>query len=101
MSFDHRMQHLDSKLMNHLNDGLATFLDKTGAVIASDVRIILERNVEHPANFVERMTLITVNCSDLPRFDRQGSVQHQGVTWRIEGIVSDDGYQLALQVLRV
>lgn len=100
MNFDQRLQHMDKKLMRQLNDGKAAFLDKDGAVIASDVCIILDRDVEHPAEFIERITTITVNKSDLPSFDRQGRIQHQGITWRIDGVLADDGYQLTLQVLR-
>ena len=100
MNFGQRLRLLDKKLMRHLNDGTAEFLDKDGAVIASDVCIIVERDVENPAQFTERITTITLNRSDLPRFDRQGRIKQGDVTWRIDGVVYDDGYQLTVQVLR-
>lgn len=100
LDFDERIRRMDEKLMHSLADGTGEFYDKAGAVIAADVPVMFDRDVDNPLDFTARMTVITVNHSALPRFDRQGSIRHRGVLWKIDDIASDDGLQLALRVIR-
>lgn len=100
LDFDERIRRMDEKLMHSLADGTGEFYDKAGAVIAADVPVMFDRDVDNPQDFTSRMTVITVNHSDLPKFDRQGRIQHRGVMWKIDDIASDDGLQLALRVIR-
>lgn len=100
MDFDQRIRAMDKKLLRHLNDGVASFYDKTGALLAENIKVMLDRDVQHPAEFIERITTITIRIADLPNFDRQGHIEHKGIGWRIDGIASDDGYLLTLKVLR-
>ena len=99
-SFDERLARLDRSVFAMLNDGTATLYNRAGQVLASDFKVTLEKSVEHPSNMIERINIISINRRDVPSYDRNGSIAHAGITWKIDDIVSDDGSLLELAVTR-
>lgn len=99
-SFDERLARADRSVFAMLNDGTATLYNRAGQVLATDFKVTLEKSVEHPNNMIERINIISINRRDIPNYDRKGSIAHAGITWKIDDIVSDDGYLLELAVTR-
>lgn len=99
-SFDERLARADRSVFAMLNDGTATLYDRAGQVLATDLKVTLEKSVEHPSNMIERINIISINRRDIPNYERNGSIAHAGITWKIDDIVSDDGYLLELAVTR-
>ncbi len=93
-TFDERLARLDRSVFGKLNDGTATLYNRAGQVLATDLKVTLEKSVEHPSNMIERINIISINRRDIPSYDRNGSI------WKIDDIVSDDGYVLELAVTR-
>src|SRR5690554_5790674 len=99
-TFDERLARADRSVFAMLNDGTATLYDRTGKELASGFDVTLEKSVEHPSNMIERINIISINRRDIPSYDRNGFIEHAGVSWKIDGIVSDDGYLLELAVIK-
>ena len=98
--FNRATRRMNRVIMRHMSDGTAEFYDINAALIAADVPVTIDHNVEDPADFIERMTIISVLHADLPKFARQGTILMAGHKWQIAGIASDDSQILALKVIK-
>lgn len=93
-SFADALDDMDSMIMSSLNDGAGEYLNAAGAVLARDVELILDRNVERfdtVNGAVDRAVTITVRKALLQPFDRKGAFRLDGKLWHIDGIAEDDG----------
>jgi hypothetical protein len=102
MSFAELTDDMDAMLMSSLNDGLADYLSATGAVLAGDVEVMLDKEVDRidtASGMLDRAVTITVRKSLLQPFDRKGAFVLDGKTWHIDGIAEDDGHLITLYVV--
>lgn len=91
---------LDDAVMDSLSDGTATYLSRSGQVLAEDVPVIVEKNVERfSEGAVDRVRTHEVQKRYLQPFDRQGAFVMDGKTWHIDGIERDDGHMITLYVV--
>ena len=93
---------MNKTILRTLADGIAEYHSATGAVLASGVEVIMERDVERlddVSGMLDRSVTITVRKSLLQPFDRKGAFVMDGKTWHIDGIAADDGHMLTLYVV--
>ena len=91
---------LDDMVMDSLSDGTATYLDRNGQVLALDVPVIVEQDVERFSEHgTDRVRTHEVQKRHLQPFDRQGAFVMGGKTWHIDGIERDDGHMITLYVV--
>lgn len=92
---------LDDMIMDSLSDGTATYLSRTGQVLAEGVPVIVEKDVERfsEGGAVDRVRTHEVQKRYLQPFDRQGAFAMDGKTWHIDGIERDDGHMITLYVV--
>lgn len=96
------MVAMDAAIAKTLSDGLADYLKASGAILARDVEVILDRDVERldtVSGMLDRAVTITVRKGLLQTFDRKGAFRLDGKTWHIDGIAVDDGHWLTLYVV--
>lgn len=100
-SFGDCIAALDDAVMDSLSDGTATYLSRTGQVLAEGVPVIAEKDVERfsDGGAVDRVRTHEVQKCYLQPFDRQGAFVMGGKTWRIDGIERDDGHMITLYVV--
>ena len=85
----------------HLADSLGAYLDKTGAVLAEDLELIVDRDVERVdmANgMIDRAVMVTVRSSLIQPLDRKGAFLIDGKKLHFDGVASDDGHMISLYV---
>ena len=102
MSFDDLTDDMDAMLMSSLNDGLADYLNASGAVLAGGLEVILDKEVDRldtASGMLDRAVVITVRKSLLEPFDRKGAFLLDGKTWHIDGIAEDDGHLITFYVV--
>jgi hypothetical protein len=100
--FGSALASMDAAIMAILNDGLADYLSATGAVLAGDVEVMLDKEVDRidtASGMLDRAVAITVRKSLLQPFDRKGAFVLDGKTWHIDGIAEDDGHLITLYVV--
>jgi hypothetical protein len=100
--FGKALASMDAAIMASLNDGLADYLSATGAVLAGDVEVMLDKEVDRidtASGMLDRAVTITVRKSLLQPFDRKGAFVFDGKTWHIDGIAEDDGHLITLYVV--
>lgn len=92
---------LDDMIMHSLSDGTATYLSRSGQVLAEGVPVIVEKEVERfsEGGAVDRVRTHEVQKRYLQPFDRQGAFVMDGKTWHIDGIERDDGHMITLYVV--
>ena len=100
---------LDAAVMASLGDGLADYLNASGAVLAGGIGVILDKDVERldiVSGMVDRSVTITVRRHLLQPLDRQGAFRldpaewgADGKTWHIDGIAEDDGHLITFYVV--
>lgn len=92
---------LDDAVMDSLSDGTATYLSRSGQVLAEGVPVIVEKEVERfsEGGAVDRVRTHEVQKRYLQPFDRQGAFAMDGKTWHIDGIERDDGHMITLYVV--
>ncbi|PTU76917.1 hypothetical protein DBO86_22835 [Pseudomonas indoloxydans] len=93
---------MNKTILRTLADGIADYHSATGAVLASGVEVIMERDIERfdaGGGMLDRAVTITVRKSLLQPFDRQGAFAMDGKTWHIDGIERDDGHMITLYVV--
>lgn len=92
---------LDDMIMDSLSDGTATYLSRSGQVLAEGVPVIVEKDVERfsEGGAVDRVRTHEVQKRYLQPFDRQGAFVMDGKTWHIDGIERDDGHMITLYVV--
>ncbi|TBW12656.1 hypothetical protein E0E50_03150 [Azotobacter chroococcum subsp. isscasi] len=93
---------LDAAVMSSLNDGTGDHLSAAGAVLASGLELILDRDVERldlASGALDRSVTITVQKHLLQPLDRKGAFLLDGKTWHIDGIASDDGHLITFYVV--
>ncbi|RRV18229.1 hypothetical protein EGJ00_02005 [Pseudomonas saudiphocaensis] len=93
---------MDTAIAASLNDGAATYLSATGAVLASGVEVIIDHDVERldvVSGMLDRSVTITVRKGLLQPFDRKGAFRLAGKAWHIDGVAVDDGHWLTLYVV--
>lgn len=92
---------LDDMIMDSLSDGTATYLSRSGQVLAEGVPVIVEKDVERfsEVGAVDRVRTHEVQKRYLQPFDRQGAFVMDGKTWHINGIERDDGHMITLYVV--
>lgn len=100
-SFPDLVEDLDDMIMDSLSDGTATYLSRTGQVLADAVPVIVEKDVERfsEGGAVDRVRTHEVQKRYLQPFDRQGAFVMDGKTWHIDGIERDDGHMITLYVV--
>lgn len=99
--FPDLVSELDDMIMDSLSDGTATYLSRTGQVLAEGVPVIVEKDVERfsEGGAVDRVRTHEVQKRYLQPFDRQGAFAMDGKTWHIDGIERDDGHMITLYVV--
>jgi putative transposon-encoded protein len=99
--FPDLVDDLDDMIMDSLSDGTATYLSRTGQVLAEGVPVIVEKDVERfgEGGAVDRVRTHEVQKRYLQPFDRQGAFVMDGKTWHIDGIERDDGHMITLYVV--
>lgn len=93
---------LDDMVMDSLSDGTATYLGRDGQVLAVDVQVIVDLDVERVDALsvgIDRVRTHCVQKNLLQPFDRQGAFAMDGRTWHIDGIAEDDGHLITLYVV--
>lgn len=93
---------LDAAVMASLGDGLADYLNASGAVLAGGLEVILDKEVDRldtASGMLDRAVVITVRKSLLEPFDRKGAFLLDGKTWHIDGIAEDDGHLITFYVV--
>ncbi|WP_296125071.1 hypothetical protein [Pseudomonas sp. Ga0074129] len=108
MGFDELTEDMDDMIMSSLNDGIADYLNASGAVLAGGIEVILDKDVERVdivSGMVDRSVTITVRRHLLQPLDRQGAFRlypvewgADGKTWHIDGIAEDDGHLITFYV---
>lgn len=106
--FGNALASMDAAIMRSLNDGTADYLNAAGAVLASGLEVILDKDVERldvVSGMLDRGVTITVHRPLLQPFDRKGAFRldpeawgADGKTWHIDGIAEDDGHLITLYV---
>lgn len=109
MSFADLTDDMDAMLMSSLNDGLADYLNASGAVLAGGLEVILDKDVERidlASGMVDRAVTITVQRHLLQPLGRKGAFRldpqvwgADGKTWHIDGIAEDDGHLITFYVV--
>lgn len=98
--FPDLVDDLDDMIMDSLSDGTATYLSRSGQVLAEGVPVIVEKDVERfSEGAVDRVRTHEVQKRYLQPFDRQGAFVMDGKTWHIDGIERDDGHMITLYVV--
>ena len=99
--FPDLVSELDDMIMDSLSDGTATYLSRSGQVLAEGVPVIVEKDVERfgEGGAVDRVRTHEVQKRYLQPFDRQGAFAMDGKTWHIDGIERDDGHMITLYVV--
>lgn len=100
--FGKALASMDAAIMASLNDGTADYLNGAGAVLVSDVEVILDRDVERldtVNGMLDRAVTFTVRKKLLQPFDRKGAFRLDGKTWQIDGITADDGNLITFYVV--
>ena len=99
--FPDLVDDLDDMIMDSLSDGTATYLSRSGQVLAEGVPVIVEKDVERfsEGGAVDRVRTHEVQKRYLQPFDRQGAFVIDGKTWHIDGIERDDGHMITLYVV--
>lgn len=95
---------IDAAIMATLNDGAGDHLSATGQVLASNLELILDRNVERfdldsVSGAMERAVTITVRKALLQPLDRRGAFLLDGQLWHIDKVASDDGHLITFYVV--
>jgi hypothetical protein len=108
VSFAYLTDDMDAAIMAGLNDGTADYLNAAGAVLASGLEVILDKDVERldvVSGMLDRAVTITVRRHLLPPLDRKGALRldpqdwgADGKTWHIDGIAEDDGHLITFYV---
>lgn len=84
-------------------DGLADYLSAAGAVLASGVVVVIERDVERidvAGGMIDRVVTATTRKQALQPFDRKGALRlADGTLWHFDGIAADDGQLITLYVV--
>ena len=100
-SFGDCIAALDDAVMDSLSDGTATYLSRSGQVLAVDLPVIVEEDVERVDAFSGGVGRARTHCVQkhlLQPFDRQGAFAMDGKTWHIDGIAEDDGHLITFYV---
>ncbi|WP_312224334.1 hypothetical protein [Stutzerimonas nitrititolerans] len=100
--FPDLVDDLDDMVMDSLNDGTATYLDRNGQVLAVDVPVIVDLDVERVdalSGCVGRVRTHCVQKHLLQPFDRQGAFSMEGKIWHIDDIADDDGHLITIYVV--
>lgn len=100
---------MDAMIMSSLNDGVGDYLNAAGAVLASGIEVILDKEVDRMdvvSGMVDRAVTITVRRQLLQPLDRKGAFRldpaqwsADGKTWHIDGIAADDGHLITFYVV--
>lgn len=104
-SFAEALADADAAIMASLTDGQATYLARTGEVLAEGIDVILDRDIERTdrvntaTGLFERTVTLTVRKALLQPLDRQGAFVLDGKTWHIDGLAADDGHLITLYVV--
>ena len=107
-SFGEALASMDAAIMASLNDGTADYFNAAGAVLASGLEVILDKDVERldvVGGVIDRAVSITVRRHLLQPLDRKGAFRldpqdwgADGKTWHIDGIAEDDGHLITFYV---
>lgn len=100
--FGRAMERLHRVGMSRLADSVGDYISNTGAVLAADLELQVDRDVERVdmvREAYDRATTVTVQRSQLQPFDRKGGFVIAGQTWHIDGIASDDGHLITFYVV--
>jgi len=99
---------LDAAVMASLSDGLADYLNASGAILVWGIEVMLDKDIERVdivSGMVDRSVTITVRRKLLQPLDRQGAFRldpavwgADGKTWHIDGIAEDDGHLITFYV---
>jgi len=89
--------------MRGLSDGAADYLNAAGAVLATGVEVIIDREVERfdaVSGMVSSAVTVTLQRHLLQPFDRKGALRmSDGALWHIDGIAADDGQIITFYVV--
>lgn len=101
-SFGELIEEMDDAIFDVLSDVVAEHLDASGAVLASEVPVMIEKSVERldvGSGAIDKVTTFAVRKVHLVRYDRKGSFLVGGKKWHIDGIAADDGYLITFYVV--
>lgn len=80
-----------------LNDGCATYQSPQGSLIASDVQVLVDYNLQMAGAegmFLTEQVGITWRKASLPSAGRGGIFTHSGKRYVIEDVIADDGHMI-------
>ncbi|WP_425327951.1 hypothetical protein [Pseudomonas nitroreducens] len=101
--FGRLMGRLHSVGMARTADAIVDYLDRQGDVLAEGIAVGIDDSAERTdaeTDAVDRVRVIAVLRSALPRLDRKGMFREQdGKLWRIDGIHEDDHHLISLYVV--
>lgn len=100
--FGKALEAMDTAIASSLSDGLADYLSQAGVLLAKDVEVILDHDVERldvVSGMLDRSVTITVRKGLLQPYDRKGAFRLDGKAWHIDGVAVDDGHWLTLYVV--
>ena len=100
--FGDQLSAMDASIEHSLSDGTGQHLSASGAVLVSDLAMMLDREAERfspVSGAVDRVATITLRKSSLQPLDRKGAFLLEGNTWHIDGLASDDGSWISFYVV--
>lgn len=92
--FGDKMDRMDAAIMASLNDGSGSYFDSAGALVAQDIPLIIDHNLEYVgANgvFLSDAVGITWQTSDVAGVARGGFFEFDSVRYTVEKVIADDG----------
>lgn len=102
--FGSALASMDAAIMASLKDGQGDYRDASGRPVASDIELIIDRNLQHAgANGVFLSTAIGITCRKVAVGDisRGGLFVVDGVRYQVADIIDDDGHMLTAACMEV
>lgn len=99
--FGRAMERLHRVGLARLADSVGNYVDRNGTVLAQDLELQVDRNVERfgEGDAVDRVATISVLRSLIQPLDRKGAFIIGTETLHIDGIADDDGHLITFYVV--
>lgn len=99
--FGRAMERLHRVGQARLADSVGHYVDQNGTVLAQELQLQVDRNVERfgEGGAVDRMTTISALRSFIQPLDRKGAFVIGSEIWHIDGVADDDGHLITFYVV--
>ncbi|WP_285259245.1 hypothetical protein [Halopseudomonas bauzanensis] len=99
--FGRAMERLHRVGQARLADSIGNYVDRNGAVLAQELELQVDRNVERfgEGHTVDRVATISALRSLIQPLDRKGAFVIGTETLHIDGIADDDGHLITFYVV--